>query len=97
MLQELKSFNASTTDITELVAMYEFGNLVSAGHTNFNLPAPEWLPEKLTELRREITARRKDELARRLKILEGKIEINKQRDPAYLEKQAEELRQLLSQ
>lgn len=67
MLQELRNFDVNRLALDEMFALSAFGKMVRSEYQNRNMPVPEWLTDQLSKLEREIVARRRDELERRLK------------------------------
>jgi len=67
MLTELKKFDPDRANMEELVALSAFAKSYRAEFTALNLEVPEWLDDKTRILQREILARGRDVLEKRLK------------------------------
>jgi hypothetical protein len=67
MLADLKRLDLDRNGVEELVAFAAFAKMLHAEFQARNLPAPEWLDDKIRQLNREITSRGRDALEMRLK------------------------------
>lgn len=94
MLQELKSFTSVARYETEdLIAIAGFGRSLEAEFTALGVDIPEWLPNQLKAIRREIKARGADALANKIRAAKARRETLKTPDEkrAALDKEIEEL------
>jgi hypothetical protein len=66
MIAQLKNFVVDRLDLEEMFALSALGKLVRSEYQNRSMPVPEWLTDQLAVLEREILARRRDELEKRL-------------------------------
>ena len=80
MLDLLKNFQADRMDLTELVTLAAFGDLVSAKFTELSVEPPSWVDENLKSLKREITAKNSDRLSSKLKSAKQRLETLKTPD-----------------
>ena len=71
MLQQLKNFIVDRLDVDELFALSALGKSIHKEYQERGLPTPIWLGEQMATLEREILARRRDELEKRLKDIKA--------------------------
>ena len=71
MIAQLKNFVVDRLDMDELFALSAFGKSIRVEYQERSLPIPVWLEEQLGVLNREILARRRDELEKRLKDIKA--------------------------
>lgn len=74
MLQSLLNVNVDRLDIDEAVALLAFGKMVSAEYGSHNIQCPDKITDAVNVLAKDVEARRKDYLQRRLKELRAQKE-----------------------
>lgn len=67
LTQQLKSFDADKLGMEELVELAAYGRLLHEQYSTLAVPVPDWLPDSLSRLGREILAKRQDSIEKRLK------------------------------
>lgn len=67
MLQELKKLDLDRLALDEALVYAAFAKSLHAEYDARNIPAPEWLDDRIRQLNREITSRGRDALEMRLK------------------------------
>lgn len=67
MLQELKRLDLDRLALDEMLAYMAFAKGLHVEYGTRNIPAPEWLDDRIRQLNREIAARGRDALELRLK------------------------------
>lgn len=77
----LKNLNIErVADVDEMVAMHAFGESLQATYEKHQMPIPEWLPESLRILSKEIASHRRDSIERALKLAKSRFEALKSAD-----------------
>lgn len=74
VLDRIRNFNSERSDLDEMVELLVIGEEILGGYEKNSLEAPEWLKDNVGVLRKEIAARRRDNLERALKLAEGRLE-----------------------
>lgn len=77
MLQEFRSFDVNRKSLDELVVLAAFGRQLSEEYEYREIDAPEWLGVQLKTLKREIRNRVADQLERRKRELDLRLESTK--------------------
>jgi hypothetical protein len=80
ILKTLDAERLEKLDVVEMIETYVSGRAIVAGFEEFKIPVPEWLPEKLEELKRAIALRRRDTIKRALEEANRKIRENQSRE-----------------
>lgn len=92
LIQRLKAFDANRLDLDELVFLYAESTAASTAYHLNGLVVPEWLGDTLGKIEVEIGTRRRDQLAKELKMLEaeeGKLLTRQERRGQLAERRAE--------
>lgn len=71
LVNALKNFVTDRLDMDELFALSAFGKSLRTEYQNREMPVPSWISDQLNALDREILARRRDELEKRLKDIKA--------------------------
>lgn len=99
MLDQLKNLNIPSIDLDEAVALSAFGRMLKAEYETLGAETPEWLDNRLRELRREVKVRQQDSIEKRLREARARMETLKtpteRRDD--LAKEIERLESLVKQ
>lgn len=72
MLNLFKQFDANRLDIDDLVALRAFGRQLAEEYTNQNVEVPEFVSVNNKALDREILARNRDRLEKRVRELKSR-------------------------
>lgn len=72
LINQLKGFVADRLDLDELVSLYAFAGYMARTYEELTIKAPEWLPVKTKEVKREIERRTQDERERKLAELKAR-------------------------
>lgn len=85
----LKNLNIERIDVDEMVALHAFGGGLQRAYEAHQLPVPEWLPENLRVLSKEIASHRRDSVERALKLANSRLDALKTADEKRRDLQAE--------
>lgn len=73
MIERLISVDPATVQLEEGVALSAFGRLVSQEYKELGIEAPDWLQEKIDDLRERIRSRREEAIVQRLRDAKEKL------------------------
>jgi DNA repair exonuclease SbcCD ATPase subunit len=88
LLDELKNLDTDRMSLEDAVELSAYGRMVEAEFITLGVGAPEWLPIRLKELRREIRTRRQDLLDKRLREAKNRLQALKPTEERRAETQA---------
>jgi hypothetical protein len=71
-IEKLRALNIEKIDIDEAVSMVQFGRALRDTYLSFKVEPPEWVKDALGALELDVTRRRNDMLAMRLKEVRAK-------------------------
>lgn len=80
MLSDLKNFEATRCNLTELVNLSAYGRILLAEFETLGVQAPEWVEENVKAVRREAKSRNRDSLAASLREKKARLETLKTPD-----------------
>lgn len=66
MLHELRTLNLSHVETDEAIALWTFGRQLQNSYVDLKIDVPDWIDNKVTELRRELDRRRVDAIHHKL-------------------------------
>lgn len=89
MLDRLRSFDIDRMDLEEAIALSAFGRAMRAEYEVLQADAPEWLDNRLRELRREIRTRQQDSLEKRIREAKARLQALKPAEQRRAELAAE--------
>ena len=89
MLDRLRSFDIDRMDLEEAIALSAFGRAMRAEYEALQADAPEWLDNRLRELRREIRTRQQDSLEKRIREAKARLQALKPAEQRRAELAAE--------
>ena len=97
LLLEIRKANIEAMDLDDAITCVAVLKLSAAEYVAQGLPAPDWLAERLDEMQREVTTRKRDWLLARLRKARIQRESLKTRDQRMADANAEidKLEQLL--
>jgi hypothetical protein len=96
MITQLRSFNTERMDLDEMIALSAFGHSLRAEYEKLQLDAPDWVERQLRTLKLEIKVRVQDQLEKRRKEIESKL--NQLKTPSERKTELnKELRQVTAQ
>ena len=74
MIERLRNLNIDQPDIDALIELSSGARALITEFSANSIDAPEWLTQKQLEIKKEITARRKDYIAKSLKEAKARLE-----------------------
>jgi hypothetical protein len=89
MLSQFQNFTADRLAMEELIALAAYGKMLRSEYQNREIAVPSWVTDQLSALDREILVRRRDELEKRRREINGQL--------ATLETPAEKRERLLKE
>lgn len=74
VMEKLKGLNLDRMEFEEALELYSLATLINGTYIEFAAEAPEWLTEARDSLKKHIRERRKDAIARELKLTEAALD-----------------------